>query len=73
MPYDSMQHVSPINYHLLPAKQEPHQKAYLLMKSIEEFSGRKKKSHENGPVGEGKNETEIAMGAGRRTRQEKVK
>ena len=34
----SMMHIPPTNYHLLAAKEEPYQKAHLLMKNIEEFS-----------------------------------
>ena len=34
--------IPPTNYHLLAAKLEPYQKAYLLMKNTEEFSGEKK-------------------------------
>ena len=42
-----MLHIPPTNC-LLTAKQEPYKKAYLLMKNIEEFSG---KSLEKGPAG----------------------
>ena len=41
--------IPPTNYHLSAAKQEPYQKAYLLTKNNEEFSG--EKGQENGPVG----------------------
>ena len=74
MPYGSMMHIPPTNYHLPAAKQKPYQKAYLLTKNVEEFSG--EKSQENAPVGERerkKEKTERAMGAGRRTREEIVK
>ena len=40
MPYGSTLHVPPTNLLLLAAKQEPYKKAYLLMKNIEEFSGK---------------------------------
>ena len=47
-----MLHIPPINHHLLAAKQQPYQKAYLSTKNTEDFSGqKKKKSQENGPVG----------------------
>ena len=36
-----MLHIPPTNSLLLTAKQEPYKKAYLLTKSIEEFSGKK--------------------------------
>ena len=36
-----MLHIPAINYHLLAAKQEPYQKAYLLTKNTEEFLGKK--------------------------------
>ena len=49
VPYGSMLRKPPTNYHLLAAKQGPYQKAYLLTKNIEEFSG--ETSQENGPVG----------------------
>ena len=35
-----MLHMPPTNLLLLAAKQEPYKKAYLLMKNIEEFSGK---------------------------------
>ena len=36
MPYDSVLHIPPTNYHRLPAaKQKPYQKAYPLTKNIE--------------------------------------
>ena len=35
-----MLHIPPTNSFLLTAKQEPYKKAYLLMKNIEEFSGK---------------------------------
>ena len=64
MPYGSMLHIPPTNYHLLAAKQEPYQKAYPLTKNTEEFSWRK--SQENGPCAEEKKKTERVMGVGRR-------
>ena len=39
VPYGSMLHIPPTNYDFLAAKQEPYQKASLLTKNIEEFSG----------------------------------
>ena len=48
VPYGSMLHILPTNYHFLAAEQQPYQKAYLLMKKTEEFSG--KKRQENGLV-----------------------
>ena len=36
-----MLHVPPTNSLLLAAKQEPYKKNYLLMKNIDEFSGKK--------------------------------
>ena len=39
VPYGSMLHIPQTNL-LLAAKQEPYKKAYLLMKNIEEFSGK---------------------------------
>ena len=38
--YGSMLHIPPTNSLLLTAKQEPYNKAYLLTKNIEEFSGK---------------------------------
>ena len=35
-----MLHIPPANLFLLAAKQDPHKKAYLLTKNIEEFSGK---------------------------------
>ena len=40
VPYGSMLRKPPTNYHLLAAKQGPYQKACLLTKDIEEFSGK---------------------------------
>ena len=70
VPYGSMLHLSPINYHLLAAKQEPYKKAYLLTKTVEEFSGGK--NQKNGSVKHEKDKTERAMGVGRGTREETV-
>ena len=47
MPYGSILHIPPTNL-LLDAKQEPYKKAYLVMKNIEEFSG---KVQGKGPAG----------------------
>ena len=80
-----MLHIPPTNYHLA-AKQEPRQKAHLLTKNIEEFSGHQKaylltknieefsgKSQENGPAGRKKDKAERTMGVGRKTREETMK
>ena len=40
VPYGSMLHIPPTNSLLLAAKHEPYKKAHLLMKNIEEFSGK---------------------------------
>ena len=40
VPYGSTLHIPPTSLLLLAAKQEPYKKAYLLMKNIEEFSGK---------------------------------
>ena len=40
VPFGSMLHIPPTNYHLLAAKQEPFQKAFLLTKNTEDFSGK---------------------------------
>ena len=66
-----MLHIPSTNLLLLAAKQEPYRKAYLLMKNIEEFSG--KKTQENGPAGRKKDKTERVTGQGRKTREEVVK
>ena len=61
-----MLHIPSTNLLLLAAKQESYKKAYLLMKSNEELSG---KVQENGPAGrkEKKKKTERVTGLGRRT------
>ena len=41
MPYGSVLHIPPTNYHVLAAKQEPYLKAYLLTKTTGEFSRKK--------------------------------
>ena len=41
VPYSSLLHIPPTNYHLLAAKLESSQKAYLLMNNTGEFSGQK--------------------------------
>ena len=43
VPYGSILHIPPTNL-LLDAKQEPYKKAYLVMKNIEEFSGKVQKN-----------------------------
>ena len=40
VPYGSMPHIPTTNLLLLAAKQEAYKKAYLLLKNIEEFSGK---------------------------------
>ena len=62
---------TPTNYNLPVCTQETYQKAYLLAKNNDEFSG--KKSQEDGPVGRKKDKTERAIGVGRRTREKIVK
>ena len=57
MPYDSKLHISPANYHLRTAQQEPLKKSLTLnekKKKKRELSGekKKKKSQENGPLAE---------------------
>ena len=65
-----MLHIPPTNCLLLTAKQEPYKKAYLLMKNIEEFSG--KKFRKKGQQAEN-DKTERVTGLGRRTREEIAK
>ena len=65
-----MLHIPPTNYHLLAAKQEPNQKAYLFKKHIDNFLGQK--SQENRPVGTKMDKTERAVRVGRRKRDSKV-
>ena len=65
-----MLHIPPTNCLLLTAKQEPYKKAYLLTKTIEEFSG-KKFIRMNQQTEKGK--TERVTGLGRRTREEIAK
>ena len=55
----------------MAAEQEPYQKVYLLTKSIEEFSGRKKSGE--WASGQKEDKTVRAMGEGKRTRAEIVK
>ena len=59
-----MLHVPLTNLHLLAAKQEPCEKAYLLTKNIEEFSGKSSEEWAS---------TETARRPGRKTIPEKVK
>ena len=68
MPHGSTQHTPPTNPPLPAAKQEPYKKAYLLPKSIEEFSG---KSSEERTSRQKK--IERVTGLGRRTREEIAK
>ena len=47
-----MRHIPSTSYRLLAAKYEPYQNVYLFTKNTEEVSEKKKKkSHQNGPVG----------------------
>ena len=71
VPYGSTLHIPTTKHHLLAATQKLYQKAYLLVKSTEDFF--LAKSQENGPVGRIKDKTERAMGVGRRTREEIVR
>ena len=65
-----MLHISPTNLLLLAAKQEPYNKAYLLTKNIEEFSGKKFRRKDQQAE---KDKTERVAGLGRRTREEIAK
>ena len=65
-----MLHIPPINVLLLAAKQEPYRKAYLLTRTISEFS---RKSSGEWTSRKKKDKTERAIGPGRRTRKEIVK
>ena len=60
----------PLTNLLLAAKQEPYKKAYLLMKSVEEFSG---KSSGEWASRQKKDKTERVTGLNRKTREETVK
>ena len=71
MPWGSMLHIPPTNYHVLAAKQKPCQTAYLLTKNIQEFSW-ENKDHKNGPLCR-KKTREKTKGVGRRTWEEIVK
>ena len=71
MPYGSMLHIPMTNLLLLAAKQEPHKKAYLLTKNIEEFSGRS--SEEWTSRQKKKIRQKKVTGLGRETREEIVK
>ena len=66
MPYGSTLHIPPTNLLLLAAKQEPYNKAYLLTKNLEEFSG---KSSEERTSRQKKDQIERVTGLGRRTRE----
>ena len=61
-----MLHIPPTNFFFLAAKHEPYKKAYLLMKNIEEFSG---KSLGEWTSRQKKDKTERITGIGRRTRE----
>ena len=65
-----MLHIPPTNLLPLAAKQESYKKAYLLMKNIEEFSG---KSSEERNSRQKKDKIERVTGLGRRTREEIAK
>ena len=49
VPYGSMRHITPTNYHLLGAKHLPYQKPFSLRKMLKNVL--EKESQENGPVG----------------------
>ena len=67
-----MLYIPPTSHHFLADRQKTHQKAYLVRKKTEEFSG--EKSQDNRPAGrKKKSKTEGAMGVGRRTREEIAK
>ena len=68
VPYGSMQHLPTTNW-LFPAAKQAIQKAYFLMKSIQEFPGGK--SQENGQLAEKKDKTERATGVDKQERLEK--
>ena len=70
MPYGSTLHIPPINLLPLAAKQESYNKAYLLTKNIEEFSGKKFKRKDQQAE---KDKIERVTGLGRRTREEIAK
>ena len=61
-----MLHIPPTNLLLLAAKQEPHKKAYLLMKNTEDFSGDKRPG-EWASRQKKKDKTGRVTGLGRRT------
>ena len=65
-----MQHTPPTNLLLLAAKEEPYKKAHLLIKSIEEFSGKCSRERTSGQK---KDKMERVIGLGRRTREEIIK
>ena len=64
-----MLHIPPTNYHVLAAKQESYQKAYLITKSMEQSSGDKVSRMDQWAD----KKTERATRAGRRTREEIAK
>ena len=76
MPNGRKLHVLPTGYHLLAAKQEQYQKAYLLTKNTNESFRKKKKVTRTGQYAETKkkeDKTERTMREGRETREETVK
>ena len=64
VPYGSLLHITSTNYHLLADKHEPYQRAHLLEKNIETFSGGKKVRKRASRQEEDK--TERTMGVGRK-------
>ena len=62
---------TPTNYHLLTSKQETYQKAYLLTKNTEEFSG--KTIRRMGQSKEKREDRQSKSEVGRRTREDTVK
>ena len=70
MPFGSKLHIPPTNLLLLAAKQKPHKKAYLFMKNIGEFSGKRLRRKDQQAE---KDKTERVTGLGRRTREEIAK
>ena len=73
MQYGNMPHIPQTNYDLLAAKQEPYQKAYLLTYNTENILGKESEEWASMQKTKNKNKMERAMGADRRTREEKVK
>ena len=67
-----MLHIPPTNLLLRAAKQEPYKKAYLLMKNIEEFSG-KSSEERTSRQKKKRDKLERVTGLDRRTREEIAK